>query len=128
MGCISSFDCYSFNILTKAFRNIDSIKIIKQQLTKANGATVDYQSLNLDLTNAKLEIIGLGAADPNDLSKDRFYAQSVSASIDISNLLTRQITIKDVVITGVALDKQRTTCTLIQNSWLHNNLRLVQRL
>ncbi len=83
--------------------------IIKQQLTKANGATVDYQSLNLDLTNAKLEIIGLGAADPNDLSKDRFYAQSVSASIDISNLLTRQITIKDVVITGVALDKQRTT-------------------
>ncbi|MFV9973914.1 MAG: TIGR03546 family protein [Francisella endosymbiont of Hyalomma asiaticum] len=83
--------------------------IIKQQLTKANGATVDYQSLNLDLTNAKLEIIGLGAADPNDLSKDRFYAQSVSANIDISNLLTRQITIKDVVITGVALDKQRTT-------------------
>ena len=83
--------------------------IIKQQLTKANGATVDYQSLNLDLTNAKLEIIGLGAADPNDLNKDRFYAQSVSASINISNLLTRQIILKDVVITGVALDKQRTT-------------------
>ena len=83
--------------------------IIKQQLTKANGATVDYQSLNLDLTNAKIEIIGLGVADPNDLNKDRFYAQSVSASINTSNLLTRQITLKDVVITGVALDKQRTT-------------------
>ena len=83
--------------------------IIKQQLTKANGATVDCQSLNLDLTNAKLEIIGLGVADPNDLNKDRFYAQSVSANINISNLLTRQITLKDVVITGVALDKQRTT-------------------
>ncbi|APC91942.1 MULTISPECIES: TIGR03546 family protein [Francisella] len=83
--------------------------IIKQQLTKANGATVDYQSLNLDLTNAKLEITGLGAADPTDLNKDRFYAQSVSASINISNLLTRQITLKDVVVTGVALDKQRAT-------------------
>ncbi|MBK2110472.1 TIGR03546 family protein [Francisella tularensis] len=83
--------------------------IIKQQLTKANGATVDYQSLNLDLTDAKLEITGLGAADPNDLNKDRFYAQSVSASINISNLLTRQITLKNVVVTGVTLDKQRTT-------------------
>ncbi|ABK89490.1 TIGR03546 family protein [Francisella tularensis subsp. novicida] len=83
--------------------------IIKQQLTKANGATVDYQSLNLDLTDAKLEITGLGAADTNDLNKDRFYAQSVSASINISNLLTRQITLKNVVVTGVALDKQRTT-------------------
>ncbi|MBZ5743887.1 TIGR03546 family protein [Francisella tularensis subsp. holarctica] len=83
--------------------------IIKQQLTKANGATVDYQSLNLDLTDAKLEITGLGAADPNDLNKDRFYAQSVSTSINISNLLTRQITLKNVVVTGVALDKQRTT-------------------
>ena len=48
-------------------------------------------------------------ADLNDLNKDRFYAQSVSASINISNLLIRQITLKDVVITGVALDKQRTT-------------------
>ncbi|MDE4940284.1 TIGR03546 family protein, partial [Francisella tularensis subsp. holarctica] len=78
--------------------------IIKQQLTKANGATVYYQSLNLYLTDAKLEITGLGAADPNDLNKDRFYAQSVSTSINISNLLTRQITLQNVVVTGVALD------------------------
>ncbi|MDE4988565.1 TIGR03546 family protein, partial [Francisella tularensis subsp. holarctica] len=56
--------------------------IIKQHLTKANGATVDYQSLNLDLTDSKLEITGLGAADPNDLNNDRFYAQSVSTSIN----------------------------------------------
>ncbi|MDE4953342.1 TIGR03546 family protein, partial [Francisella tularensis subsp. holarctica] len=67
--------------------------IINLQLTKANGASVDYQSLNIDLTDAKLEITGLGAADPNDLNKVRFYAQSVSTSINISYLLTRQITL-----------------------------------
>lgn len=41
--------------------------IIKQQLTKANGATVDYQSLSLDFTNASLDIKGLGVADPKIL-------------------------------------------------------------
>ncbi|MED7788385.1 TIGR03546 family protein [Francisella sp. 19X1-34] len=81
--------------------------IIKQQLTKANGATVDYSSLKLNLSDARLNITGLGAADPADLNKDRFYASSISASINISNLLTRQIALKDVVVEGVSLDKQR---------------------
>ncbi|WP_150466418.1 TIGR03546 family protein [Francisella sp. SYW-9] len=81
--------------------------IIKQQLTKANGATVDYSSLKLNLSDARLKITGLGAADPADLNKDRFYAKSISASINISNLLTRQIALKDVVVEGVSLDKQR---------------------
>lgn len=81
--------------------------IVKQQLTKANGATVDYSSLKLDLTDARLKITGLGAADPADLNKDRFYAKSISSSINISHLLTRQITLKDVVVEGVSLDKQR---------------------
>ncbi|MDE5028353.1 TIGR03546 family protein, partial [Francisella tularensis subsp. holarctica] len=30
--------------------------IIKQQLTKAQGATVDYQYINLDFTDARLEM------------------------------------------------------------------------
>ncbi|MED7819470.1 MULTISPECIES: TIGR03546 family protein [unclassified Francisella] len=83
--------------------------IIKQQLTKANGATVDYDSLKLDLTDARLQITNLGAADPLDLNKDRFYAKSISSSINISNLLTRQIALKDVIVEGVSLDKQRKT-------------------
>ncbi|WP_395167534.1 TIGR03546 family protein [Francisella salimarina] len=81
--------------------------IIKQQLTKANGATVDYQSLNLDFTNASLDIKGLGVADPKNLDKDRFYAENVNASLNISNLLTRQLTLRNVLVTGVSLDKQR---------------------
>ncbi|WP_432773555.1 TIGR03546 family protein [Francisella salimarina] len=81
--------------------------IIKQQLTKANGATVDYQSLSLDFTNASLDIKGLGVADPKNLDKDRFYAENVSASLNISNLLTRQLTLRNVLVTGVSLDKQR---------------------
>lgn len=83
--------------------------IIKQQLTKANGATVDYDSLKLNLSDAKLEINGLGAANPEDLDKDRFYASSISASLDISGLLVKQIGLKDVVVDGVILDKQRST-------------------
>lgn len=81
--------------------------IIKQQLTKANGATVDYQSLSLDFTKASLDIKGLGVADPKNLDKDRFYAENVSASLNISNLLTGQLTLKNVLVTSVSLDKQR---------------------
>lgn len=83
--------------------------IIKQQLTKANGATVDYSSMKLSFADAKLQISGLGATDPADLNKDRFYANSISASIDLSSLLTKQIALKDVVVDGITLDKQRAT-------------------
>ena len=81
--------------------------IIKQQLTKVNGATVDYSSMNLNLSDAKLEINGLGAADPENLAKDRFYAKSISASMDIRGLLTKQIALKNVVVDGVSLEHPR---------------------
>lgn len=83
--------------------------IIKQQLTKANGATVDYDSLKLSLSDANLEINGLGAADPSNLNKDRFYAKNISASVDVSGLLTKRIALKNVVVEGVSLDRQRDT-------------------
>ena len=81
--------------------------IIKQQLTKVNGATVDYDSMALNLGDAKLEINGLGAADPENLNKDRFYAKSISASMDITGLLTKQIALKNVVVDGVSLEHPR---------------------
>ena len=83
--------------------------IIKQQLTKVNGATVDYDSMSLNLGDAKLEISGLGAADPEDLNKDRFYAKSISASMDITRLLTKQIALKNVVVDGAEVDHARYT-------------------
>lgn len=103
VGLIGAVIFYSPQILETSLVS----NIIKQQLTKANGATVDYDSLKLDLTDARLKITGLGAADPVDLNKDRFYAKSISASINISHLLIRQIALKDVVVDGVSLDKQR---------------------
>ena len=81
--------------------------IIKQQITKVNGVTVSYDSMNLNLSDAKLEINGLGAADPENLHKDRFYAKSISASMDITGLLTKQIALKNVVVNGVKLEHQR---------------------
>ena len=81
--------------------------IIKQQLTEVNGATVGYDSIALSLSDARLEINGLGAADPENLHKDRFYAKSISASIDITRLLTKQIALKDVVIDGISLEHSR---------------------
>ena len=83
--------------------------IIQNQLSKANGATVDYQSINIDLASAKLSIAGLAATNPQDLKKDRFYAKDVSAKISITDLLTKNIALDNVVLTGVSFDKARDT-------------------
>lgn len=81
--------------------------IIKQQLTKVNGATVDYDSIHLDLNNAKLALNGLGATNPSDLTQDRFYAKTVSANIDITKLLTKQIVLNNVVVDGIDFTHKR---------------------
>ncbi|MBD2809147.1 hypothetical protein IDZ49_10385 [Francisella tularensis] len=43
------------------------------------------------------------------MNKDRFAAQICSTIINISNFLTIQITLKNVLVKRVVLDKQRTT-------------------
>ncbi|MFC4891774.1 TIGR03546 family protein [Pseudofrancisella aestuarii] len=83
--------------------------IIKQQLSKANGATVDYKSINLDFSEAKLEIAGLGAANPSDLHEDRFYAESVSASLNMTGILTKHLVLDNVKLDGVKLNKERSS-------------------
>ncbi len=81
--------------------------IIKQQMSKANGATVDYDKLDLNISKGELSIQGLGAADPMNLNKDRFYASNVSASLDLSAILTKQLVLDNVVMDGVSLEKNR---------------------
>ncbi|APC97050.1 TIGR03546 family protein [Francisella frigiditurris] len=83
--------------------------IIKQQLSKANGATVDYKSINVDFSEAKLEINGFGAANPNDLHEDRFYAESVSASLNMTGILTKHLVLDNVKLDGVKLNKERSS-------------------
>jgi hypothetical protein len=83
--------------------------IIKQQLSKANGATVDFDSIQLDLSDAKLEINGLGATNPLDLNRNRFYAKTMSASLDLTGIMTKQLVLDNVVINGVSLDMKRSS-------------------
>ncbi|MCF6776200.1 TIGR03546 family protein [Thiotrichales bacterium 19X7-9] len=83
--------------------------IIKNQLTKVNGATVDFKSLDINLTDAKLSITGLGFANPDDLDKDRFYAEDLTAKLNISHLLTKRLSLEQVIVNNISLDHKRTT-------------------
>jgi len=65
--------------------------ILKTQLEKANGATVDLHEVNLDLTNASLKIKGLAIANPNNLNQDRFYATELNMKLNIKALLTKRL-------------------------------------
>ena len=81
--------------------------ILKTQLTKINGATVDFQKLSLDVVDAKLDIQGLAIANPNDLYQDRFYAETFAAKINIQSLLTKRFVLSEVVIDEVLTDHKR---------------------
>ncbi|MCF6764998.1 TIGR03546 family protein [Thiotrichales bacterium 19S3-7] len=83
--------------------------IIKSQLTKVNGATVDFKTLDINLTDAKLSITGLGFANPDDLANDRFYAEDLTAKLNISHLLTKRLSLAQVVINTISFNHQRTS-------------------
>ena len=81
--------------------------ILKTQLTKINGATVDFKKLSVDLIDAKLDIQGLAIANPDNSYQDRFYAENLAAKINIKSLLKKRLMLSEVVIDQVLTDHKR---------------------
>lgn len=71
---------------------------LQRGLESANGATVDIDSAELDLTEGKLRITGLAMADPNALGTDLFRAKELEANISAKDLLRKRMTIDRIVV------------------------------
>lgn len=63
---------------------------------RANGATVDIDSLSLNLWTGTLDVTGLALADPSDLSVNSFAASELRISISSASLLAKRIVIKEI--------------------------------
>lgn len=82
---------------------------LTRALERANGATVDLGSAQLDLQGGKLTLSGLAMADPNALSTDVFRAASLEADISGADLLTKRLALDSVVISEASSGAARST-------------------
>ncbi len=78
-------------------------------LERANGATVDLQSADLNLNENRLTLHKLAMANPNNLDTDLLRAESLEADISGSNLLRKRLQLDRVVIDDASHGLKRTT-------------------
>ncbi|MCZ6836214.1 MAG: DUF2062 domain-containing protein [Planctomycetota bacterium] len=71
---------------------------MKNGLESINGATVDLQSVDLNLKEGRLTITGLALADPNALERDIFKAVQIEADIAGADLLRKRMKLDRVVV------------------------------
>ena len=82
---------------------------LRSALQKANGATVDIGSAELDLEAGAFSVTGLAIADPNALGTDLFRAQRITMDISAADLLRKRVHIDKIEIDGGAHGLARTT-------------------
>jgi uncharacterized protein (TIGR03546 family) len=80
---------------------------LQRGLERANGATVDLATVDLDLKNQRLTISGLAMADSKELDTDLFRAAKLEAQISGANLLRKRLQLDRVIVSGASSGDQR---------------------
>ena len=78
-------------------------------LERANGATVDLDTVSLELAEGNLAVTGLALADPNALEQDLLRATELAADLDQSDLLRRRIHVARVAVRDAKTGAPRDT-------------------
>ncbi len=81
--------------------------LVKDKLEQLNGATVDIDQVNIDLSESVFEIKGLAMADPSDLGKDLLRVSRATGDISASAFLTKRAVIEDIQCTGASHGQER---------------------
>lgn len=71
---------------------------VRDNLSRANGATVDIGDFDLSLRNGSLHIASLAAADPENLQQNRFASEDIAISFSSQDFLRRRFVIDKVTI------------------------------
>lgn len=81
---------------------------LKQGVERANGATVDIQTAELNLREGRLVITGLAMADANDLSADLLRADRLEGDISATDLLRKRIALDQITLVNATTGEKRT--------------------
>ncbi len=76
-------------------------------LEKANGATVEIESADINLAAGRFTVKGLAVTDPENLSTNLFAADHIEADISGADLLRKRLSIDNLVIVGAHLSETR---------------------
>ena len=108
LGVVFVFVTTVFIIVSFKFFAPTIIKtVLLNGLEKANGASVDLESADIDLRAGRLVLTGLAVTDPQNLSTNLFAADHLEADISGSDLLRKRLAIDNLVIVGAELGKTR---------------------
>jgi uncharacterized protein (TIGR03546 family) len=80
---------------------------LQRGLERANGATVDVRSAELDLNAGRLSVAGLAVTDPNDLKRNLLEADTLTADVSSRDLLRKRMTLDNVTFNNAATGTQR---------------------
>ena len=97
-------------LITVAYHYLDATVLKVALLTgleKVNGATVDVGKVELDISSNRLSISDLALADPADLERNTFEAQTIEADVSGLSLLRRKFAADHVEVSGAAIGKER---------------------
>ncbi|MEM1184882.1 MAG: hypothetical protein AAGI53_07745 [Planctomycetota bacterium] len=83
--------------------------VVRSELGKANGATVDLESASVDLQTGKATLVGLQIADRANLDRNLVQAQAIDADFSTGDLLRKRYTFDQVVASEVKRDTTRAT-------------------
>lgn len=82
---------------------------LKTGLERANGATVDVASADLDLSSGRLTVTGLAMADPRALQTDVFRAARLEGLVSNADLWRKRFAIDSLVASEASTGERRAT-------------------
>lgn len=80
---------------------------VREALEQFNGATVDLASVEIDLPSNRITLAGLALADPEDLSRNRFVADTLVAELSGISLLAKKAVIDQIEVDGARVGSER---------------------
>lgn len=80
---------------------------VQRGLERANGATVDVRSAELNLRDGRLNIDGFAMADANDLQRDLLRAERIEADVSATDLLRKRLALDQVTLIDASTGEER---------------------
>ena len=82
-------------------------QMVRGELERLNGATVDLESIDLKLEEGRIEMRGLAMADPAALETNLFEATTLTADVSAADLLRKRLSIDRLTFADAAVGTAR---------------------
>ena len=84
-------------------------KYATAMLTKANGAEVNTENIDLSILTGKLLASGIQVTDPEKPENNQLVIEKVSADANVYSLLSGKVVINELLLSNVQFDTKRET-------------------